>query len=536
MFVATRRRLLAAVLTILLGVMWMAPAAQAESAVQLPLQGFGSLVLDQAHGHLLMSDPVGGVVYVTDLAGAPVQTITGESGAGGMVLDGSTLYVPRCGAGAIDVIDTASLTVTDSISAAGIAGRRCNLAEAGGRLWYATGDDSTPLVSVTVAAPHARQVHAEMASVQGATYATSPTDPNLLVVAPMDTCPGGTISVYDVSASPVLKTSTEWAGCVMAMGVTSDGTGLVVVGSGMAAYNLSSLQVERTYPDPYGVAIAQSGDGTYLSVAERAGNSQVVDYRDGETAPFRTHPWRMAYDGVLNSLVMTADGHHMFSVGEEPGLGPFALSLLDGPAQIRPTLTITPSRTLVPFGGSVALTVHLSGHGTNGLVDIYRTVPGQAERLVATVAVGPGGSATFTARPAFNGTYRAVSAGDDLYVPARSTSHQVNVRVAATISQSGWYASSGAYRLYHRDNAAWFMAHISPNKHGHCVRFQLGIRRANGTWASLNSRCLSLSTTSSVRIGVRGMVVGQSYRMRVLYGGDALNLGGASTFAHFRAT
>jgi hypothetical protein len=452
-----------------------------------------------------------------------------------MVLDGSALYVARCGSDAIDLIDTGSLSVTESIAASGIAGRRCNLAEAGGRLWFAAGDDSTPLVSVGVAAPHTRQVHTEMASVQGAVFATGSTDPDLLVVGSMDACPGEAISVYDVSGTPVLRASTQLTGCLYALAVTPDGAGLIVTGTYLAAYRLSDLVVERAYPAPYGVALAQSGDGRYLSVALAAGDYQVADYRDGETAPFRTHPWRMAYDGAQNSLAMTSDGLHLFSVAEEPGLGPFSLSLLDGPAQIRPTLTLTPARTLVTYGGTVGLTVHLSSHGSNGRVGIYRTVPGQAARLIATVTVGPGGSATYVARPLFNGTFWAVSAGDDLYVPARSTTHPVNVRVAATISQSGWYARSGVYRLYHSGHIALLTAHIAPNKHGHCVHFQRGVRRPNGTWDTQTSRCLALSTTSSVRVGVRGMVVGHAYRVRVVYGGDTLNLGAASGYAYFRA-
>ncbi len=77
------------------------------------------------------------VIAVRNADGSDAGTITGETKAGGMVLDGSNLYVARCdGSDTIDVIDTATLTKVDSIAATVDS---CFIAEAGGRLWYGSG-------------------------------------------------------------------------------------------------------------------------------------------------------------------------------------------------------------------------------------------------------------------------------------------------------------------------------------------------------------------------------------------------------------
>src|SRR5206468_3139987 len=107
----------------------------------LPLTGFSHMLDDGAHHHVFITGASGdSVIVVRNEDGTSAGTITGESGAGGMVLDGSTLYVARCGWGTIDEIDTATLTKVGSFPAA--VGGTCDLAEAGGRLWYSDSTDS----------------------------------------------------------------------------------------------------------------------------------------------------------------------------------------------------------------------------------------------------------------------------------------------------------------------------------------------------------------------------------------------------------
>ena len=111
-------------------------------------------------------------VAVVDGDGAVVKTITGEDGAGGMALDGSSLYVARCGWATIDVIDTATLQKIDSFAAPGLATVR-DLGLAGGRLWYTTGSGQNGvLTSVSLDSSHT--VYTTGISVYKAMFASAP--------------------------------------------------------------------------------------------------------------------------------------------------------------------------------------------------------------------------------------------------------------------------------------------------------------------------------------------------------------------------
>ena len=100
----------------------------------LSLQALGDIAIDPTHQHVFITgnpNLTNDSILVTDYSGAEVTTISGESGAAGMVVDGSTLYVARCGAtSGIDVFDTGTLTKTGSITAT-VADGRCDLALSG---------------------------------------------------------------------------------------------------------------------------------------------------------------------------------------------------------------------------------------------------------------------------------------------------------------------------------------------------------------------------------------------------------------------
>src|SRR5207244_8901076 len=166
--------------------------------------------------------------------------IEDEAGAAGMVVDGNTLFVARCGHAAIDVIDTATLTRTGSIPiAAGLSGT-CRLAVAGGRIWYASSDSPGPLGSVTITAPHTEASYPSLGNVMGPLFATSPTDTDLLAVADSVDC-SAPVRVYDLSPpTPVLKGSAP-ANCVADLAVTADGGHLLVAAYYLTSYVLPDL-------------------------------------------------------------------------------------------------------------------------------------------------------------------------------------------------------------------------------------------------------------------------------------------------------
>src|SRR5690349_8485078 len=142
------------------------------------------MVTDVAHDQTFVTGApaTDSSIVVVNGEGTVIKTIAGESGAGGMVLDGSTLYVARCGSAMIDVIDTTTLEKTGSFAAPGLA-TVCDLGFAGGRLWYTTGTgEDGALTSVTLDSSHA--VHTTSVGEYHAMFASAPgASPDLLVMA-----------------------------------------------------------------------------------------------------------------------------------------------------------------------------------------------------------------------------------------------------------------------------------------------------------------------------------------------------------------
>ncbi len=88
------------------------------------------MVVDDATGRVFVSLYDTSKIAVLDFDGNLVTTITGEAGARGLALVGSHLYVVAANAGAIDDIDTTTLTRTRTV-ASGRRGRRCSCPRAG---------------------------------------------------------------------------------------------------------------------------------------------------------------------------------------------------------------------------------------------------------------------------------------------------------------------------------------------------------------------------------------------------------------------
>ena len=262
----------------------------------------------------------------------------------------------------------------------------------------------------------------------------------------------------------------------------------------------------------------------------------MIDFRAGEIAPFRSHQFALIDNLLAGELVTTTDGRHSYALSFDSSTGRSALQVLDGPALTRPTLTLRGPRDAITYGHSATLHVHLSSHAENALVSIYRTPAGAARALVGQFPVDAGGDLSLTVHPAYTTGYSAVYLGDADDATAHSRTRTVSVRAAVAITQRGWYARSGLYRLYHRGATVSISTRVGPNKHGQCVRFSLGVQRPSGSWYAVQSPCIRLSARSRVRIVITGLAVGARYRIDARYGGDRLNLANQSKWLYFRAT
>src|SRR5690349_14946718 len=112
--------------------------APGGTTVLLPVSNFGRVVGDPHHCQVFVSSPGANAVVAIDFSGRILKTIPDEYGAGAMVIDGSNLYVALTTTGAIDDIDTETLTRVKTV-ATGLVKPR-DLAFAGGRLWTTSGE------------------------------------------------------------------------------------------------------------------------------------------------------------------------------------------------------------------------------------------------------------------------------------------------------------------------------------------------------------------------------------------------------------
>jgi len=85
-----KRAVFALAIVVAAGLSSPVPSSARDAGVQLPLGSPRSLVLDEAHSHVILT---GDPMVVTDYAGEIVATLDDEGGASGMVLDDGLLFV-----------------------------------------------------------------------------------------------------------------------------------------------------------------------------------------------------------------------------------------------------------------------------------------------------------------------------------------------------------------------------------------------------------------------------------------------------------
>lgn len=204
-----------------------------------------------------------------------------------MVLDGSTLYVARCdGQNLIDVFDTTTLTLTGSFTAH--VGGTCALAEAGGRLWYSNSTDRQfgHLVSVSLDPGHT-EVDSGVSLYQ-MRFATSPADPDWLVVTETQQSPP-TVRVFDVTnPASIQQLAYGWSIGGDGMAISPDGGTLYTSdynnAAVLGAFTLPNLTKVGSYPRP-GEGVAVSPNGGRIGVTETLGTGRSASSTTPAKAP-----------------------------------------------------------------------------------------------------------------------------------------------------------------------------------------------------------------------------------------------------------
>jgi hypothetical protein len=313
-----------------------AGATATAQPIELGPIGFGSIVVDNARGHVVISGPVSNVVDVYDENGTLLKTFTGEGGATGMVIVGSTLYIALAGAGAIGRIDLPTLTQLSPL----VTGLNSPmwLAFAGGKLWTAViggRNQFSPLESIdmngTVTPFPTGPIYF------GAEPEASPALPNTLFVTNNGDAPPP-IDRLDVSSGIPVRAATTSAllGYVSQFVVSPDGT-RVIPDSGVSGYEFSELSASTLAPDgvtypgaPYTEAVAVTpAHGGLVATGLMSSTPDIEVHPIGGTADLfqATTSLNVGTPGVApHGLAFTDDGSRLFAVSND-GFGSSSYSL-----------------------------------------------------------------------------------------------------------------------------------------------------------------------------------------------------------------
>jgi hypothetical protein len=521
----------------------------------LALQGLGDIVFDPAHQHAFISgnpNATNDAILVTDYSGAAVTSLSGESGAGGMVVDGSTLYVARCGASSgIDMFDTSTLTKTGSIPAT-VSDGSCDLALSGGRLWFVS-DGFGTLTSVTLATPHVTAAHGT--GYQDAAFATASGTPDQLIVGTRFGSPT-VVSVIDTSGGgfAVVKSVFGLGGIsgLGGIGLPDDGAVMYTEGSsttgGPSAYEGQSFTVPDladagTYPmAPYPTAAAVTLDGSFVAYgADGIYDPDVYLYPVGSQTPNWTYDFGVDGGTVVSDGVrFTPDNAALFAVTQD-NEDTTSLTVFSDPTLTPGEISVTASHTAITYGRTVTVTAHLGTASANTTVSIFAKPVGHLRKRVATGDVNANGNFAAALKPNRTTTYTAEWSGDATHFTTDSASYVVGVHVEMVSAISRAYARHGSYHLYHYHRACpargarciGYAVGVVPNHAGKKVTFVL--QRYRSGWRTVGTLGVKLNRRSSAlvifRYGTRSKRI--PYRLGATFAGDTDHLDGQTRWTYF---
>jgi hypothetical protein len=525
----------------------LAPSgASATSVTQLPFAGFGGIAVDGAHQHVFVSGGIGtSSVVVLDFNGTIVKTITGQGGASGMVLDGSsgTLYVALRDNTSISKIDTTTLTETSRMSVAPIA-EPGQLVLAGGKLWFGHGchgsSDGVASINLDGTGVTPRSMGADYCPVlAGAPGST------LVATGERGISPT-TLYVYEVSTDPPTLVKSVWnpggAGNLRDLAF-SPGAGRLLSASG-APYLIQSfvptdLSLAATYPTgPYPGAVTVTDDGSFVGAGvDGYYDADLFVFPVGDTTPVRS--WDFNSTGkfpVPDGLAFSPDASKLFAITTNELTGKLDFRAFTNPTLplISTATSLSTSVSRVTYGQYVTLRAHVTG-AKSGSMSFYRTPYGGSKTLIRTVGVNSLGNAAISTKPGAKTTYTAEFMGSDKYDSSTSAGRTVSVRARTTVRLSRFYGRSGAYKLFHAGTRPLVTGIVAPNHAGSSLNF-LAQTYSAGAWRYPSSANFTINPNGSVSVELLRTRRGGIYRVRVKFGGDSDHLGSASAWAYLKVT
>lgn len=416
------RRAFAVLLLTLAPLAVLAPAtAAAPTGLDVGLTGFRDIVVDQAHGHVFVSQGTSTVV-VTDLAGTPAAPLTGLTGAAGMALsnDGSTLYVGLSTGDAIAAVDTTTLAVTTYPTGAGTC--PSSLALTAGRVWFGGACDGQ-WGSIRALDPATGAVTGSLASVYSPVLASSAGADGGLYVVENGLSPT-TLYAYDATGGETptltLRTSRWDTGSnARDLAVTPDGTA-VIQASGYPyvhqAFSTNDLSSVGTYPTTnYPNAVAVRADGLVAAGVDGTYSDDVFLFDQGTDTKLRSYE-----TGSLQTRGLAFGDSLLYAVAQQ-GAG-LRLVVLDpeAPLPVATSLALATDKANYLPGETAHVTATLTGGPADAQVSITQTGPGGTTDL-GTHAVDASGQVHVDAAVDAGTSFAASYAGDAGHDPSTAT-------------------------------------------------------------------------------------------------------------------
>jgi DNA-binding beta-propeller fold protein YncE len=296
-------------------------------ANELPLPGFGDVVVDDAREQLFISGgPESQGIVVTDFTGHVKQTIEGQQGATGLVLseDGSTVYAALSAGDAISAINTETLSETARY---GTNAQTCptHLARTGANVWFGYGCGASWQGKIgkldTAAQPPAVQhdMQGNVPYQQAPQLAGGTGDAGPLVAGQPDVSLSHLQSYGSSGGTLTAGAGGDAAGSNLTdIAVSPDGRTLfTAAGSRDAvdAFGTADLAQAGAYASgPHPVAVAPSLDGGFLATGTASSTEdQVRIYQVGGSEPVKAVDVR-GDDIAPRGLAWSAENERLFMI------------------------------------------------------------------------------------------------------------------------------------------------------------------------------------------------------------------------------
>jgi len=312
-------------------VLALTSASASAAETDLGPIGLGTIVVDNAREHVLVSGPAGNVVDVLDYSGHLVATIPGITGAYGMAIHGASLYVAESATGSVAQINLKTLTPNKRPFATGLSDPKW-LAAAGGAVWVTTRWKESAwgtLASVNLATRTVKmfeELHFEP------DLATTPARPGTLFLAEDVVSPGSIYRLNVTSGTPVVAAQATGLHQENIEGLVISPDGARAIPAAGSPYDFEELSAFTLKPDgviypgsPYPHAVAVSGRRANLLASGLCDEEpDIAVYPIGTTTATFTASTPVVGQNrcvATHGLALSADGRTLFAAFFSEPLG-----------------------------------------------------------------------------------------------------------------------------------------------------------------------------------------------------------------------